>query len=408
MDKQLDVRNAALVQMLTTLPTEWRKVAHRTLSDAQQKALDRLIKGGLVDARIEAVGWMHNFPQVVRLRALVIGEYKPVLRYEVLSCCKAWMSSDGLTRDSYCFWYEVMEIRLTEEGELGRDDLVVNRDFCPVQFISLGGSESGRVRCEWFCVEDKRNPNEAQEFAMSEVTRLERLADGIVEKEIMNPVGDHSSYIEKTDTKLSTTESKKVATLGSLAKAILRGKGPAESAIDRVANQQILMTNEIIGAARLCDDALEQTEKNSHQNETTKPKWTWQRAKAEAEKRVKLSGYPGLNVLAKIIGCSASTLSKAIGNSTYLKARKAEYEQQSAGSKRHVSLSLSDDMIEDKAAVDPTQKAEIEEVFKELLNVAMEPNDRQKLLQMDDDQRAQLVAVHLDQQRDDKCSYRSQ
>ena len=56
MDKQLDVPDAAIVQMLTTLPTKWCNVPSRTLSDAQQKARDRLIEGGLVDARIEAVG----------------------------------------------------------------------------------------------------------------------------------------------------------------------------------------------------------------------------------------------------------------------------------------------------------------------------------------------------------------
>lgn len=429
MDKQLDVQDATIVQMLTTLPTKWRNVAHRTLSDAQEKALARLIEGGLVDARIEAVGWMDNFPQVVRLRALVIGRYKLALRVEVLSCCKAWVSSDGLTRDSYRFWYEVMEVRLTEEGELAKGCLAVEGDLPPVQFINFGGWVAGRVRCEWFGIEVQGSPDAARQFAMTEVARLERIADG-PDDVVQDPPAAGDGSIEATgadrtvDSEGALTAaqifSRGRAPIGQrlcdadaadpdmqdLAETIFGPSVSTQSAIERVANQPIPCLEEITGAARRSDDTTAQRGSESPQGDQAKPKWTWQQVKCAAESHVKRNVYPGLNALAKIIGCSSATLSKAITHSSFLKARKAEHKQQTAGEKRPVSLPASDGVIEDKTAADPTHLAEIKDDFEKLLKT-MKPDELLEFEQLSADKQAELAKTYRAQVQDTARSDRA-
>jgi len=62
---------------------------------------------------------------------------------------------------------------------------------------------------------------------------------------------------------------------------------------------------------------------------TTMDGMTWQEAKAKAELHVKRNGdvFPGRNTLAELIGCAKATMTKAIRNSSYLRARQAEREQ---------------------------------------------------------------------------------
>ncbi len=72
---------------------------------------------------------------------------------------------------------------------------------------------------------------------------------------------------------------------------------------------------------------------------------TWQDARKRAEKHVKDhdGAFPRVMQLAKIIGCSRRTIDKAVKNSAYLKARKAEAQSKQSGR----TVPLSDNAIEE-------------------------------------------------------------
>lgn len=86
----------------------------------------------------------------------------------------------------------------------------------------------------------------------------------------------------------------------------------------------------------------------------------WQEAKRKAVQYVKAEGYPGLNKLAKKIGCAKGTIKKAIKQSPYLKARKAEYEAEK-GHIREVPMS---DAVLDHTPQE-TEASAIERLVKE-------------------------------------------
>lgn len=56
--------------------------------------------------------------------------------------------------------------------------------------------------------------------------------------------------------------------------------------------------------------------------------------KAEAHVRAHRGVYPGRNKLAKIVGCSPASITKAVKRSAYLKARKAEHDAAKRGTNR--------------------------------------------------------------------------
>lgn len=79
--------------------------------------------------------------------------------------------------------------------------------------------------------------------------------------------------------------------------------------------------------------------------------------KVRAERYVRAHGYPGLNALARVLGhSSSSSLSNAIKESTFLKARKAEHKAERCGRVRETPMT---DAImegtEQQTEVDPRQ-----------------------------------------------------
>ena len=70
---------------------------------------------------------------------------------------------------------------------------------------------------------------------------------------------------------------------------------------------------------------------------------SWKKAKDAAERHVKRNNnaFPGVNALARIVGCVPSTMLKAIKNSVYLAARKAEHEV-----KKPKEVALTGDVLE--------------------------------------------------------------
>jgi len=91
---------------------------------------------------------------------------------------------------------------------------------------------------------------------------------------------------------------------------------------------------------------------------------------ALAEQHVKdhNGSFPGRNKLAKCIGCSPDTMSKAIARSPYLNARKAEHEANKKGSNRERQVTGS---LDDFAAARPSEDeqasrdAELDRLMKE-------------------------------------------
>ena len=65
------------------------------------------------------------------------------------------------------------------------------------------------------------------------------------------------------------------------------------------------------------------TTRSQRKQELTK----WREVLRLAEKHCRRSGFPGVRNLAKICNCAPSTMDKAIGQSSYLRARRSEYKQ---------------------------------------------------------------------------------
>lgn len=97
----------------------------------------------------------------------------------------------------------------------------------------------------------------------------------------------------------------------------------------------------------------------SEGGDDVKPGMPRQEAKKKAEKHVKANGgiFPGRNALAKLVGCSRGTMTKAIGKSKYLMARQAEADALKKPGGREVSLSdgISAGLEQDRES-DPTQE----------------------------------------------------
>lgn len=84
---------------------------------------------------------------------------------------------------------------------------------------------------------------------------------------------------------------------------------------------------------------------------------TWQAAKVKAEAHCARNGFPGVRSLAKIVGCSPATMSKAIQNSTALKARQAEVNQARKRIKINRLNDIKMDGLEQRSEADPRDAA---------------------------------------------------
>ena len=121
---------------------------------------------------------------------------------------------------------------------------------------------------------------------------------------------------------------------------------------------------------------------------------TWQRARKTAEDHCARNPFPGVKALAKIVGCSSSTMSKAIDRSAKLRAKLAEHEAQ----RKSVSARAMGDAAagsgEQTREPDPIDaaSASADDLFRRLLEQA-KPSERAKLNAMTPAQRRQLIAT---------------
>ncbi len=97
-----------------------------------------------------------------------------------------------------------------------------------------------------------------------------------------------------------------------------------------------------------------------------KPGTTREELRKRAEQVVRRHGYHGLRPLARSLKCSPSSVSNAIKDSTFLKARKAEHEAERTGKPRETALTgVTVDDTAQQTEVDPQRQAVLNELIAE-------------------------------------------
>jgi hypothetical protein len=124
---------------------------------------------------------------------------------------------------------------------------------------------------------------------------------------------------------------------------------------------------------------------------------TWQQAKKIAEHYCRRDGWPGLNALASIVGCSPFTISKALKHSPTLRVRRDEYNANRGTGGRTVQLS---DAVERRVVQTreqaPDEAAELHDDGEDAHAIAW----ARILAKATKDERAVLNAKTIDQQRE--------
>ncbi len=120
--KELEPFDRALTWFICTLQGTWQCIEWSDLSHVQETALNRLIEAGLVEARTEATSRMDGFPERVRLTCRVTGDYQQLLYHKTISQVPRWLTPEGKMKGFTTFQYDIMAVRLADEGELARHD----------------------------------------------------------------------------------------------------------------------------------------------------------------------------------------------------------------------------------------------------------------------------------------------
>jgi len=119
---ELSPFDSALLRLLETLPATWSAMEFSKFSHAEEKAFDRLVEAGLVQARVEAVASMEGFPHRVRLRCRVTGDFNRKLADETVRSVPDSLTEDGKLRAKCSYSFRVLDARLTDQGELAKRD----------------------------------------------------------------------------------------------------------------------------------------------------------------------------------------------------------------------------------------------------------------------------------------------
>ncbi|MCX7408017.1 MAG: hypothetical protein NTZ32_08035 [Planctomycetales bacterium] len=117
----------------------------------------------------------------------------------------------------------------------------------------------------------------------------------------------------------------------------------------------------------------------------------WTEAKVAAEKHLQRNPWPGLNALARLIGCSSATMSKARENSQILRAKEAEY---SATRKVAMPSQLAESQRDGLAGDgDVGESVSVDEMFNRIIAVENDPKKRATLENMTPEKRREYVAL---------------
>ena len=118
---------------------------------------------------------------------------------------------------------------------------------------------------------------------------------------------------------------------------------------------------------------------------------TWQQAKRFAEAHLARNPWPGLNVMATLVGCSPSTMSKARDSSEDLRKAEDDYNQSRKPPKpSQLADSRSDRLTKDG---DVSEVVAVDELFNRVIAVETDPKRRATLENMTPQQRRELVSV---------------
>ena len=113
----------AIAKVLKIADRSWRRVCGENFSYAEKRAFLLLVQTGLMEARVDAKARVEGWPQAVRLRATVNGDFRCTLLEQVLRAVPDWLTKEGALTGRCLYRFDFAEGRLTEEGERARNDL---------------------------------------------------------------------------------------------------------------------------------------------------------------------------------------------------------------------------------------------------------------------------------------------
>ncbi len=275
---------AAVESLLRSIPERWTDFDHDELSAAEQRAVFLLVAAGLVERRIGVRGEFAGQAPAIECTIDATGEYGIVEALEPVAAevwtvwgpaFAAWKAGDAGVSTPFRFTRTGLDRwRLTEQGVTARDDLDVDAPS-PGAAAFVG----------------------SRQRALEFVLRTGHQAD-------RPPVrGEGRLVAFRSDA---------------------TGGAPAPAPV-ALAN-----AGEVAAAFR---EALAPVIQAALQGREEPPDEaapgggvSWEEAMAAAESHVKRHGgfFPGRNELARLVGCSPSTMTKAIKRSTYLRARAEE------------------------------------------------------------------------------------
>ena len=319
----------SIESLLRTIPECWHEFDHDDLTATEQQALFLLVAAGLVERRFGLQLEMAGRGEVVEAKLAATGEYGLVEAFDPVlaeiwtkwgDSFVQWKSGEAssstpfrITRSGSDEW------RLTEFGVMARGDL---------DFEAPSGEAAATINCRQRVMEYvlRTGHQKNRPPVRGEGRLVEMKIEGAGAATPGSPIP-----VTVTNTGELVAEFRK-AIIPELIAAL---SGP------KVKNDRP------VGAGMSVAEAI-----------------------ALAEQHVKdhHGSFPGRNKLAKYIGCSPDTMSKAIKRSPYLNARKAEHEANKKGSNRERQVTGS---LDDFAAADPSadeqanRDAELDRLMKE-------------------------------------------
>ncbi|MBW8017600.1 MAG: TIR domain-containing protein [Planctomycetes bacterium] len=109
----------AVCALILKLPGTWTTPQWDELTHTLGKAMDRLVNGGFVEARLPVTLNVSGEPKPIRAVWRVTGNYGPVLRQQIQQYLVARAFG---SKETVITCGEYLEVRLTAEGELAKED----------------------------------------------------------------------------------------------------------------------------------------------------------------------------------------------------------------------------------------------------------------------------------------------
>lgn len=113
----------ALISLLGRLTGKWTQIGVDELTQTEEQALSRLTKAGLVEERWIVTARMSGFPQPVRMRCRVRGDFREALYRKLFQRVPEWLDADGRTKGSLTLYPDPLGARLTHNGEQAKEYL---------------------------------------------------------------------------------------------------------------------------------------------------------------------------------------------------------------------------------------------------------------------------------------------